>query len=169
MTTTAEIEKTVWKEMERAMNSKDARALSILSEVASDLETKKAEWERKLRALSSDDGAGRGVNSTPKNMKNPGARNYSHLHPRAYLLDGNRFTVKSFKELLIDLSNRLRSKHGQKFDQAARNLRGRTRLYFANTPNDLFDNGKYGQALVGGGLFVETNLNATLIVNNICI
>ncbi len=170
MSTVDEIEKAVWKDMERAMAHKDTHALTVLSEIANDIASRKKEWEQRLETLTKQNGAATNCASTPSSPRGNGApQNYSNRPIHGYLLNGTRTPVRSYRDLLVSLSNTLRAKHGRKFDETAQRFSGRKRLYFSNSKSDLFDHGRYAQVLAGGGLFVETNLNANLIVNNICI
>ena len=91
-------------------------------------------------------------------------RDYSHQLVRGYQIDGVSFSAHSFKDVLVGLSNHLRRKHGSDFDKVALSLRGRKRKYFSRSAGDL----KFPEPLAGGGLFVETNLNANLLIG-ICI
>jgi hypothetical protein len=166
MTTVADIEKEVWKKMESAMSDKDSFALAILSEVAKNIEDRKREWEKSLEQLSSRDGdsprhSGRTGNSPRTDAV---VRNFTNQPIRAFSLNGSRIDVRTYKELLVKMSNILRRKHNGNFDQVALKLGGRKRVYYSRTAADL----KYAEELENGGLFVETNLNANLIVNNIC-
>jgi|SRR5208283_271782 len=167
MTTVDDIEKRVWKKMEEAMRDKDSFALAVLSEVAKDIEERKREWNKRLEPLNSGNG------NSPTQVSSPGnssrthtiLRNFTNQPVRGFSLNGSRTDVRTYKELLVKLSNTLRQKHSGKFDAIALKLGGRKRAYYSQNLADL----KYAEELENGGLFVETNLNANLIVNNICL
>ena len=87
-------------------------------------------------------------------------RDYSHARVRGYSFAGKRVMCHSFKDLLLSLCNELRLAEPTLFDRAALLLRGKKRPYFSRTGDDL----RSPEALVGKDMFVETNLNANLIV-----
>ena len=87
-------------------------------------------------------------------------KDYTHHRVRGFRVDGRYFPSHSFKEVLVNMSNHLRGSHRSHFDKAALGLRGKKRVYFSQSPQDL----KSPEQLSGNGLFVETNLNANLIV-----
>jgi len=87
-------------------------------------------------------------------------RDYTHQSVRGYELDGKHYPANSFKDVLIGLSDRLRREHLQTFDKAAMSLHGKKRAYFSLDPKDL----RHPHRLADSHLFVETNLNANLIV-----
>jgi negative regulator of replication initiation len=87
-------------------------------------------------------------------------RDYTDHAVAGYRLDDNFVPCRFFKDVLIGLSNLLRAHNEAAFDQAALKLRGTKRVYFSRNAADL----KFAQQLTGHGLFVETNLNANLIV-----
>ncbi len=87
-------------------------------------------------------------------------RDYSHLRVRGYRIGKTDVRCHSFKEVLLTLCNALRMANAPAFDTVALQLRGKKRPYFSRTEGEL----RLPQQLVGHGLFVETNLNANLIV-----
>jgi negative regulator of replication initiation len=87
-------------------------------------------------------------------------RDYTYHPVTGYTLEGRHFAARSFKDVLLSVMNGLRGKHGHEFDRIATTLRGRKRVYFSHNEREL----KYPHPLAGDGLFVETNLNANLIV-----
>ncbi|MGH9426565.1 MAG: hypothetical protein ACRD2L_09740, partial [Terriglobia bacterium] len=93
----------------------------------------------------------------------PGAyipdRDYTGHQVTGYQLEGVTYPAASFRDILLSLCNDLRRKYGRTFDEAALNLHGKKGVYFSTTP-DL----RQPQKLLGEGLFVETNLNANLLV-----
>lgn len=87
-------------------------------------------------------------------------KDYTNRSVSGYRLDGKYVPCRFFKDVLLGLSNQLRANDQAAFDQAALGLRGTKRKYFSRDAADL----KFPQQLTGHGLFVETNLNANLIV-----
>lgn len=164
--------------MQKAIAQKDARAVAALNAMALEVANIKERIGTLAATLhgpnssqgpdSSNDahsqtlGAGTATVSAPSPLDAPG--NYTGRPIRGYKLSGVPISVRTYKDLLISLSNTLRKKHPN-FDQCAIQLGGRKRRYFSRRQQDL----KYAHELDGGGLFLETNLNANLIVNNICI
>jgi hypothetical protein len=179
MATLDELEKLVWQKMEAAMTKRDTKSLAALNEIALEITRTRErvnELSAKLADLGSVNGAGassaghlpptQSAKDVWRKPNPPGVlANYTNRPIRLYTLNGTRAFVRTYKELLITLSNNLRRKHGARFDEVALQLGGRKRTYFARSQRDL----KYAQELDGGNLFAETNLNSNLIVHNICI
>jgi negative regulator of replication initiation len=84
---------------------------------------------------------------------------YTHRRTGGFWLFGNRHDARSFHDLLIEFSRELRKADNQGFERAALSLRGTKRTYFSRNAGEL----KKPEDL-GGGLFVETNLNANILV-----
>jgi len=84
---------------------------------------------------------------------------YTHRRTSGFWLFGNRHDARSFHDVLIEFSRELWKADGQGFERAALNLRGTKRAYFSRNAGEL----KKPEDL-GGGLFVETNLNANILV-----
>jgi hypothetical protein len=61
---------------------------------------------------------------------------------------------------LLHLCEELRAAQPGQFDKVAQDLRGTKRAYFSSKANDL----RNPELLKGGGLWVETNLNANILV-----
>jgi hypothetical protein len=171
-----EIEKIVWEKMQKAIEQKDARAVAALNALALEV-TEIKERMSSLAARLSGPNTSNGVRlqaahilsqaNSPHLATTPADEvgNFTGKPIRSYRLNGTSVPVRTYKDLLISLGNALRKKHGVKFEQHALQLGGRKRKYFSLSPQDL----KYAHELDGGGLYAETNLNANLIVNNICI
>jgi negative regulator of replication initiation len=87
-------------------------------------------------------------------------RDYTHLRVKGYRLQGRYVSCHSFREVLLHLCDHLRAGDPDQFDKVARSLRGRKRVYFSSKPDDL----RNPELLKGGGLAVETNLNANILV-----
>ncbi len=87
-------------------------------------------------------------------------KDYSYHRVRGYKLDGKHYPANTFKDVLIGVSNQLRRSHLQVFDTAAMGLHGKKRPYFSLNPKDL----RHAHRVSDSNIFVETNLNANLIV-----
>ena len=90
----------------------------------------------------------------------PRDSDYTGQRVAGYRLDGESYDARTFKEVLIGVCNKLRIEHLQAFDKVALGLYGKTRVYFSKNPKQL----KYPHRLKDSNMFVETNLNANLIV-----
>jgi len=84
---------------------------------------------------------------------------YTHRRTGGFWLFGKHHDARSFHDLLIEFSRELRRQNSQAFENAALNLHGTKRAYFSFTAGNL----KKPEDL-GGGFFVETNLNANILV-----
>jgi negative regulator of replication initiation len=86
-------------------------------------------------------------------------QDYTHRRTSGFSLLANRQDARSFHDVLIGFARELRKVHGKAFEQAAAGLHGTKRAYFSRNAGDL----KKPED-IGGGLYVETNLNANIIV-----
>jgi hypothetical protein len=86
-------------------------------------------------------------------------QDYTHRRTSGFSLLGGRHDARSFHDVLIGFTRELRKLHGQAFERAAISLHGTKRAYFSHNAGDL----KKPED-IGGGLYVETNLNANIIV-----
>ena len=86
-------------------------------------------------------------------------QDYTNRRISGFWLFGNQYSARSFHDVLVGCARELRKAHGQAFEQTAVKLRGTKRVYFSRNPGEL----KKPEDL-GGGLFVETNLNANILV-----
>jgi hypothetical protein len=177
LVTIEEIEKVVWDKMQKAIVNKDAQAVAAFNAMALEI----SEIKVRISALAAKVAPhpANAVNAYPPVAAPPTVgldgisrsrsfgvpNNYTGRPIRGYILNDKLVLVRTYKDLLISLSNGLRKKHGANFDQYALQLGGRKRRYFSRSQQDM----KYAHKLDGGGLYAETNLNANLIVNNICI
>jgi hypothetical protein len=159
-----DLEKRAWAQIAAATERRDARAIAHYSVVAPEIAEKKSDWAARLDPLWIK----ATVSTIPRQTANApiATGNYTGRPIRAFVLHGKRHPVSTYKDLLVSLANLLRDKHSpEKFDETVSTFEGRKRRYFSEDPDRL----KYAQPLKGGGPFVETNLNANLIVNNICV
>ena len=85
-----------------------------------------------------------------------GKRKSPSVPPAAFVLDGVRHEVPSWRQMLVRLSAELVTKEGTAFAERVLPLRGRKRAYFSRQPTDLFE----PLRIVGSDLYVEGNLSA---------
>ena len=72
----------------------------------------------------------------------------------AFLLDGGRHEVKSWPHLVQALSDQVAKEAGAAFVEHVANVRGRTRVYFSEHPDDL----QHPRELTNSTLYVEGNV-----------
>ena len=72
----------------------------------------------------------------------------------AFLLDGGRHEVKSWPHLVQELSDELAREAGAEFAERVADVKGRTRVYFTERPDDL----QHPRKLTNSSLYVEGNL-----------
>ena len=72
----------------------------------------------------------------------------------AFLLDGARHEVKSWPQLVQTLSDQLAREAGAAFAESVAGVRGRTRAYFSERPDDL----QHPRQLTNSSLYVEGSL-----------
>ena len=154
MSSLGEIERVVWKQIQEATERRQGTRLAWLGALAEEMETKKRDWSARLGTPPESYTA-----SPNASASNPDA-DFTGRPIKGFGLEGAQVSVSTYKDLLLGVANLLRRQHRDAFDGKALSLAGRKRRYFATDPREL----KYAQALEGGGLFVETNLNANLIV-----
>lgn len=77
----------------------------------------------------------------------------------AFTFRGTRYPVRSWKELLITITNLMLSAHREQFDKVI-NLVGRQRPYFTRNPNEL----RNPERINNTDIYVETKLSANSIV-----
>ncbi len=78
----------------------------------------------------------------------------------AFFFKGNRYPVRSWKEMLIRVTEIMLSAHREQFDKVLV-LKGRKRPYFARNPNKL----RIPERINSTEIYIETNLSANSIVN----
>lgn len=158
-----ELERAIWKEIRTATDTHDASRLASLSPIADEIKIKTAEWASRFDAALRMDGKDHpsdrlASSSGPERTD----RDFTGRPIRSFTFEGVEVPVSTYKDLLVRLANLLRHKFPKEFDRRALALGGRKRRYFSIAPREL----KYAHELETGGLFVETNLNANLIVKN---
>lgn len=165
MNNLTELEREVWTQIKGATEKHNTLRLAHFSALAADIDVAKNDWVARLEAGLKMNGAGRAPDRriAPRPDREPATGpddDFTGKPIRGFAFDGAQFAVSTYKELLIQLTNLLRKKFGEDFDDRALSLGGRKRRYFSRQPREL----KYAHEVEGGGLFVETNLNANLIV-----
>ena len=83
---------------------------------------------------------------------------WTHRSPLAFLFNGRRFEVRTFKDVLVKLCQVLVGAHGQEFRQVLR-LRGRRNSYFSEE----YEGIREPREIEGTGIYAETNLSANAI------
>ncbi len=78
--------------------------------------------------------------------------------PAAFVFQGDRHGVATFKDVLVSLCGLLHGAQGQSFEQVL-SLRGRKRAYFSRAPNEMLE----PREIPGSGIYAETNLSANTI------
>lgn len=163
MSNLGDIEKEVWEHIQAATKSHNASRLAYFGVLADEIETRKKDWIDRLAAGLRTNG-GRHPEADPPGLTRPNSTrsdgDYTGRPIRGFEFDGIEMPVSTYKDLLVLLTNLLRKKYGEGFDSRALALGGRKRRYFSPDPRQL----KYAHELEPGGLFVETNLNANLVV-----
>jgi len=89
----------------------------------------------------------------------PSSSGYTGKSIVAFTFKGTRYPVRSWKEMLIKITNLMLSAHRGQFDKVF-NLRGRKRPYFTRNPNEL----RNPEKIDNTEIYVETNLSANSIV-----
>ena len=97
------------------------------------------------------------VSQPPK--VNAKIENYTGKSIVAFTLKGIKYPVRSWKEMLIKITNLMLSAHRDQFDKIL-NLVGRKRPYFTRNPNEL----RNPERVDNTDIYVETNLSANSIV-----
>jgi len=77
----------------------------------------------------------------------------------AFVLDGIRYPVKSWKDMLMKVCNLMHLKYPKDFPRVL-DLTGRKRPYFSKNPNEL----RAPERIDGTDIYAETNLSANAIV-----
>jgi hypothetical protein len=161
-----QLQATVWERIKEATQKGDGMALRRLGQIAGEMERKHDDWQTLL------DTGGQTANGAASGpvlpTTGPGDRqgsngakveDFSGRSIRSFKLAGNTVSVGSYKDLLLGVIKILQEKDPDRFETVAPQIRGRG-PYFSENPNDL----RLHHQLKKGKLFVETNLNANLIV-----
>ncbi|HBK23767.1 MAG TPA: hypothetical protein DDZ60_15095 [Planktothrix sp. UBA10369] len=80
----------------------------------------------------------------------------------AFIFQGSKYEVNSWKELLITVCNLMKSNHEGEFENVL-TLKGRKRFYFSNDPNQLTSS----EQIQGTNIYVEINFTSNQIVKNV--
>ena len=97
-----------------------------------------------------------GTSLSPSSFAEPGE--YTGKVVVAFTFMGSRYTVRSWKDMLIKIIYLLLERHKEQFDKVL-TLRGRKRPYFTKNPNEL----RSPERIKSTGIYVETNLSANQI------
>jgi len=92
-------------------------------------------------------------------ISSPPLEGYSGKSIIAFTFKGTRYPVRSWKEMLIKITNLMLSVHREQFDKVL-NLVGRKRPYFTRNPNEL----RNPERINNTKIYMETNLSARSIV-----
>jgi len=165
-----DIEAQAWAEINKATAAMDAGRISHFSSIAREIEERKRDWEARMAAcpsvqtsatLSPQPPASPSANGARRRGHRQASTNYTGQQIRGFDFDGTPVNVTTYKALLLELATILRRKHSGTFDAKVLTFGGRKRRYFSLNSGNL----KYAHELQPGGLYVETNLNANLIVD----
>jgi negative regulator of replication initiation len=86
-------------------------------------------------------------------------QNYAGKSIVSFVFKGNKYEVKTWKDMLIQICNIMFSIHRDRFEKVLK-LRGRKRPYFSKNPNEL----RGPERINGTDIYVETNLSANNVV-----
>lgn len=88
--------------------------------------------------------------------------NFTHKRPSGFMLEGNKYSARDWKQILRITCEVLNQKDKKIFDSFVRdkNMQGNTRVYFAYTDDRMYN----GRKVSGSDIYIETNHNA----NGIC-
>ena len=86
----------------------------------------------------------------------PDPSSFTGRSPAAFRLDGTRYEVTRWRDVLQGVCGLMAAESGVSFGEQVAHLRGRTRLYFSRQPEDLYR----AVSIEGSGWFVEGNLSA---------
>jgi negative regulator of replication initiation len=88
-------------------------------------------------------------------------RDYANVPITSYEFEGKQTSVRTYKDVLLNVCETLRSRHGERFDKVALALHGKKRSYFASLDTGM----KHPRRIAGRtDLYVESNLSATSIM-----
>ena len=96
---------------------------------------------------------------SPSQISRPSSESYTGKTIKAFTFKGIRYPVRSWKEMLIKITNLMLSAHRDQFDRVL-NLVGRKRPYFTRNRNEL----RNPERINNTAIYVETNLSAKSIV-----
>jgi hypothetical protein len=155
----------VWKKVEEANKDKDGTSLDLLGKIVAEMDRKHSDWQSQLEEATTSNGVvGIPVppNKESANWDVGDARvedeDFSGRSVRSFELAKQKVPVGSYKELLLEVIRVLQEQDLGRFETVAPQIRGRG-PYFSQ----LAENLRLPKE-IKGKLFVETNLNANLIV-----
>lgn len=86
---------------------------------------------------------------------------YTGTKPQAFILAGQRYEVKSWKDVLVKTSEIIYPHHANDFDKVLQLMSKKKRPYFSRNPQEL----KAPSQIGNSQFYVDTNFNANQIVN----
>ncbi len=155
-----QLQTVVYDKIKKATEGGDGAALSVLGQIAGEMDRKHDEWQNLLDTGRPPNGAAPAQVSPDAGPSDTfgASEDFSGRSIRSFKLAGNTVSVGSYKELLLGVIKILQEKDAGRFETVAPQIRGRG-PYFSEQSNELRLPHK-----LPGKLFVETNLNANLIV-----
>jgi hypothetical protein len=159
----ARLEKEIWENIRDATARGDSGALRVLAPIADEMDRNYEDWQRRFSRIGEPDsqgqnGVGRPLAQDRRHDSSGPPDDFTGRPIRGFELEGEKVPVGSYKEMWLELAKRLSRNRPEKFVEAAEQVRGR-HPYISRDKRDL----RMASAL-GDGLYVETNLNANLIV-----
>lgn len=100
------------------------------------------------------------VQPSPDNIHRSHSEVYTGKSIISFTFKGTRYPVRSWKEMLIKITNLMLSAHREQFDKVL-NLKGRKKPYFTRNPNEL----RIPEKINNTEIYIEIHLSAKSIVN----
>ena len=147
----------VWDAVQRAATVGDANALSILGPIAGEMKRKYQEWRVRFQQLDVADSNGHPPPRSSIIESAPG-EDFTGKSIRGFEFEQKRFTVGTYKEMLVLLAQQLLHGHPDQFEAIAERVRGQ-RAYFSKRRDDLRDPRE-----LKPGFYIETNFPANQAV-----
>ena len=163
-----DLQATVWDRIKKATHDGDGASLRVLGAIADEMDRQYDSWN-KLLANGRDANDAIVPKDLPDLSENPvpgdgdSGRNredFSGRSIRAFELGGRTVPVGSYKDLLLGVIKTLQEQDFDRLEALAPKIRGRG-PYFSQRADEL----RLPHKLAKGKFFVETNLNANLIVD----
>lgn len=87
--------------------------------------------------------------------------NYTHKRPIAFALEGKRYSIRDWKQMLRIVCEILNQKDSKLFESFVKDkdMQGNTRMYFSYTDTRMYN----GKRISGSNIYIETNHNANAI------
>lgn len=155
----------VWTKIKEATRSGDSMSLRSLGQIADEMDRKHEEWRRLLdNGLDPSDTVDDKISPNRSSIVGqsanaPTEEDFSGRSIRGFELAGHKVPIGTYKDLLLEVIQMLQQQDLNRFEAVAPQIRGRG-PYFSERPDAL----RLSRKLPRGKLFVETNMNANLIV-----